>query len=194
VRAPAESDVARGSRFVKLPARLASYLVAGAIVAALLFYIFGRIDAYFSQQDQLITESSKAQLALHPALVRMRQKYLVVEQRASQAMTVQRTLGDSLRHLLATGQRVDTVEVLREIAIHDSSGLASCGLALRACQQRAQSAEAEADSLARRLTAQLRVRNHPCGVTMGLGVAAGSKAAWGGAILVGCQVVRSPWP
>ena len=178
---------------MKLPARLASYLVAGAIVAALLFYIFGRIDAYFSQQDQIITENSKAQLALHPALVRMRQKYLVVEQRASRAMTVQRTLGDSLRHLLATGQRVDTVEVLREIAVHDSSGLASCGLALTACRQRAASAEAEADSLSRRLTEQLRVRDHRMGVTIGVGVAAGQKYAWGVTLGVTYRILRVPF-
>jgi len=173
-----------------LSGRVTGYIVAGAIAAALLFWTFGRISAFLGHQDAMITEASRAQLKVHATLVRQRQQLLALERRFATQASASRTAADSLRRLLATGQRVDTVQVLVEIATRDSSAAESCGRALVTCQARAASAEAEADSLHKRLTDQVTVRDRRCGLFGGVGTAAGWKAGAGLTLGVGCRL----WP
>jgi len=142
---------------IGLKGLLARYAVAFALVAALLFWAFGRIDGMLSTKDATTSEASIRQLASHPALQRFRQRLAQVEAAKVLAMRAQHQTADSLRLALQLGQRVDTVVILQEIARADSSAYASCSVALTACEQRALSAEQEADSLTMRLTAQLRV-------------------------------------
>ncbi len=175
-----------------LTGRLLGYVVAGAIAAALIFWTFGKITALYDLHDRLTTEASKAALVAHPALVRLRAKMLVLQQRAQAASASEHATADSLRRLLSTGQRTDTVTLLREIAVHDSTAVRRCEAAVLACEARAASAIAEADTLSRRLTAQLKVRDYPWGVTVGFGAAAGHGVAWGATIAVTRRILRIP--
>jgi hypothetical protein len=136
---------------------LTRYAVAFALLAALLFWTFGRIDGMLAAKDAATSDASVHQLAQHPALQRFRARLAQVEAAKVAVMRAQHQTADSLRLALQLGQRVDTVVVLQEIARADSTAYASCSVALSACEQRAASAEREADSLAARLTAQLRV-------------------------------------
>jgi len=172
--------------------RIPAYLVAGAIAAVLLFWIFGRIDGFLSARDSLITEASQAQLALHPALLRWRAKLAAAEQHNQQLAITAHGLANELRAALARGTRIDTVQVLVEIARQDSTSFAQCSVALLSCQQRASSAEHEADSLATRLEAQLRVKPKRCWVAIGAGVAAGQGTALGATFGVSCGLMRIP--
>jgi len=170
--------------------RITTYLVAGAIAAALLFYGFGQLSGILGARDAAITQASRAQLALHGALVRQRAHLQSVE-RAKAAEAVARAgVADSLRAALAAGRRVDTITVLRQIAAADSGAWRSCRVSLLACEQRADNAEAEAGSLHRRLTAQLAVHDRRCGLFGGVGVSAGLKIGTGLTIGVGCRL----WP
>ena len=170
--------------------RVTSYLIVGAIAAALLFYTFGRLSAFLGVQDAQITAASRQQLQVHPALVRYRAKLLEAERRHAVAAAISRSRADSLRQVLAGGERVDTVQVLVEIARADSSAARNCSVALVACQARAASAQAETDSLHRRLTAQVTVRDRRCGLFGGVGTAGGWKAGAGLILGVGCRL----WP
>lgn len=176
------------------PKRIVAYLVAGAIAVALLFYVFGRIDALMSARDQVISDSSRALLRIHGQLVKYRERLRVVERANQQLAGVAHRRADSLRAALAAGTRVDTVTVLGEIATADSSAFARCSVALLACGQRADSAEAEAGRLHAQLARQLTVRPRRCGVSVGLGASAGQGVGAGATIVVGCQVLRFPWP
>lgn len=179
--------------------RIATYLVAGAIAAALLFYVFGQISALLGVHDAQITAASHAQLELHAGLARQRQKLAAVERQHAATVARDRTVADSLRRMLATGARVDTVPVLIEIATRDSSAARGCSLIVLACQQRAASAEAEVDSLHRRLTNQVTVHDRRCGLFAGIGPGAGWVASPTGSglgvsasltVAVGCRL----WP
>lgn len=175
-----------------LKGRIPAYLVAGAIAAALLFWTFGKIDELFAIQDAEITEASRAQLSLHPALKRWRAKLAAAEQHNQQLAGQAHGLANELRAALTRGSRVDTVQVLVEIAREDSTSFAQCSVALLSCQQRAASAEHEADSLATRLEAQLRVKPKRCWVAIGAGVAAGQGTAMGATFSVSCGILRVP--
>ena len=160
---------------MSFPARVVGYLVAGAIAVGLLFYVFGRIDQLLASRDAEITHGSKALLAMHAARVRERVKLAAIEQRLGHAVAGERAAADSLRRLLATGQRVDTVQVLHEIATHDSSAARGCSLVVLACQRRAESAEREAADYHRQLTEQVTVRDHRCGIWLGGGIGTAGK-------------------
>lgn len=168
--------------------RVTSYLIAGAIAAALLFYGLGQISALLGAKDAAISAASIAQLRAHPALARYRAKELAAERRYVMASQDVRGLADSLRQALAAGRRVDTVTVLRAIAAADSSASRSCSIAYRSCAERAASAEAEADSLARQLQRQLGVHDRRCGLFGGGGAGKGTGA--GLVLAVGCRL----WP
>lgn len=171
-------------------ARVTSYLVGGAVAAALLFYGFGQLSALLGRQDAEITDASLARIHAHPALTAYRGKLLVAEQRLSAAARLEATTADSLRRLLASGQRVDTVTVLQQIAMQDSTAYQACSVAFRTCQERATSAENEANSLAQQLAAQVKVRDHRFGVFVGAGVGGGKGSSVGGVLAVGWRL----WP
>ena len=172
--------------------RIPAYLVAGAIAAALLFWVFGRIDGWLSARDAAITQASRAQLQLHDGLKRWRAKLQAAEQRNQQSAAVAHSLASQLRAALARGERVDTVKVLGEIARQDSTAYAQCSVALLSCQQRATNAEREADSLAHRLEDQLKVKPKRCWFAIGAGVAAGQGTALGATFSASCGLVRIP--
>jgi len=143
---------------VTLPARVTTYVVLGAIAAGVVAYGFHQVDQLFGGADDAATvAASQAQLALHPALSRWRARLAAAERHTAQLAAQSHELANALRIQMLQGRRVDTIQVLREIATADSSATVQCGLALAACQQRAASAEHEADSLATRLMAQVRV-------------------------------------
>ncbi len=172
------------------PARLSSYVVAGAIAAALLIYGFGQVSALLGAHDAEITAASVARLHDHAGLARYRAKLAAAEQRYAMTFAGELATADSLRQALRTGTRVDTVRVLLAIATHDSTALRACSVIVQTCAQRAASAEAEADSLAAQLKAQLAVHDRRCGLFGGAGVAAGKGTGAGLVLAVGCRL----WP
>lgn len=166
---------------MNLPSRITAYLVAGGIAAGLLFYGFGRLAGILGAHDAQITAASQAQLKLHPALLKWRAKLANAQRTLTAQAVANHRTADSLRAALARGERVDTVVVLQEIITQDSTAYARCSLALTACEQRARSAEQEADSLSRRLTAQLTVHDRRWGVVLGGGlVGSGRGMGFGG--------------
>lgn len=185
-------------------ARITSQLVAGAIAAALLFWVFGKIDGYLSTRDAEITAASRAQLALHPALVRWRAKLRALEQEKARLGSRLAAAGDSLTTLAqradsadsararAAGQPPPAPSPWRAVADSNRAAYASCVIAYRSCEARAASAEAEADSLTRRLEAQLTVKPKRCWLAVGGGVAAGQGTAWGATLSASCGLVRIP--
>lgn len=187
-----------------LPSRITGQVVAGAIAAALLFYIFGQIAALQGAQDRMITESSVAQLALHPALVRWREKLRAAEQRHARDAVRLAAMGDSLTRLaqaadaadsaraVAAGQPVPAPSPWRAVADSNRAAYQGCSLAYRSCEQRASSAEAEADSLTERLEAQLTVKPKRCWIALGGGMAVGQGYAWGVTFSASCGLVRIP--
>jgi DNA-directed RNA polymerase subunit L len=185
---------------VKLRERIVGLLLAGAIAAALLGYVFGKIDAFLSARDQIVTDSSRAMLKIHGASVRLSEQLRAAERRNQQLAGEAHGLANELRAALARGERVDTVQVLVEIARQDSTSYAKCSVALLTCQQRADSAEREAGRLAKQLERQLTVRDHRCGIFAGVGptlYADGGEMR--GRLLavnlsLGCRISRLPWP
>jgi dihydroorotase-like cyclic amidohydrolase len=129
----------------------------GLLVLALLFWTFGQLNGMASQRDADITASSRAALVSHPAMVRYRAKLEAAELRLVTASRTASQRADSLRLMLARGERLDTFAVFHEIAVADSEAVAACRLGILACQTRASHAEAEAVALAKQLTAQLKV-------------------------------------
>lgn len=187
-----------------VPARITSQLVAGAIAAALLLWTFGKIDSWQSARDQVITEASRAQLALHDGLVRFRDKVHQLERARMQLAGRLAAAGDSLTRLaqaadsadsaraVAAGQPIPAPSPWRAVADSNRAAYQGCSLAYRSCAQRAASAEAEADSLAHRLEDQLKVKPHRCWVAIGGGVAAGQGTALGVTFGASCGLVRIP--
>lgn len=184
--------------------RVCGYVLAGAIAAALLFWIFGRIDGWLTARDQEITRASQAQLALHPALVRWRAKIRALEQLHARDAARLAIAGDSLMRLaqaadsadsaraVAAGQPVPAPSPWRTVADSNRAAYEHCSVAYRSCERRAASAEAEADSLVRRLAAQLTVKPKRCWLAIGGGVAIGHGTAWGATLSASCGLVRIP--
>lgn len=173
-----------------LAQRSLAYLVAGGLVAALLFWTFGKVDGWLASHDAEVTASSQAQLAAHPAVLRWRAKLFALQLARSREREAWR---DSANFLLARGD-TNSLEGVRAILLARTGEARSCGLALVACEARARMAEAESDSLVARLSAQVKVRDHPCGLWLGAGVAVGWKSGSGLDFALGCRVVRLPWP
>jgi len=179
--------------------RIVAYLIAAAIALAVIVYTLHQVERFFlPNRDAETTRSSHAMLKLHDARVRERAKLAAIEARPGRAVAGERTAADSLRRLLATGQRVDTVKVLQEIATHDSSAARGCSLVVLACQRRADSAEREAADLHRQLGAQVQVRDHRCGIFAGVGPAVWidgdvvRSRQWVATMALGCRVMRLP--
>ena len=152
-----------------------------------------------ASHDREITASSQAALSAHPAMLRWRAKLLAVEQLHQRDMARNHALGDSLAILAAQGGPTpldtslrDTVAAWAHAAVlwqatatAREAEARSCGLALSACDQRALSAEQEADSLAARLQAQLAVGRcrvlwvAPCPSRVAVGLGSAILAAVG---------------
>lgn len=177
--------------------RIATYLVAGAIVAALLFYAFGQLSALLGAHDAGITRASRAQLALHPALVRLREKM-------RRAQYAQQRAVDSLTHV---AQRADSADSARAVAAGRPIPAPSpwrpvaqgCSLVVVSCESRAAHAEREAADLTQRLEDQVTVKDRRCGLFAGIGPGAGWVASPAGAgpgvsatftLAAGCRL----WP
>lgn len=148
-------------------ARSLGTVLVGAVALVLTLIGLSRVNGMLgADRDNATTLASRQHVARHPAEVRWRQKLAAVEAQQRAAGRALALRGDSLRAALARGERVDTVLVLQQIATADSAAYQRCSLALSACEQRALSAEHEADSLTQQLTAQLGVKDHRWGVSL----------------------------
>lgn len=187
-----------------LPSRITGQLVAGAIAATLIVYVFGRISALQDAEGALITQASQAQLGLHRGLVRWRDKLHKIEREKWRLASRLAAVGDSLTRLaeradsadsaqaVAAGQPVPAPSPWRAVADSNRAAYQGCSLAYRSCEQRASSAEAEADSLAQRLEDQLTVKPKRCWIALGGGVAVGQGYAWGATFGASCGLLRIP--
>ena len=137
-----------GLRMIRPPFQWAVALVCGLLVASLF---------HGSSEADQVTSLSQLALAAHPGLVRWREKLSAAEARQMTLARQDVATSTALRAALAAGTRVDTITVLEQIATADSTAFQHCSVAISACEQRAQSAETEADSLAHRLLAQVEV-------------------------------------
>lgn len=178
--------------------RISGYLVAGAVVAALLFYVFGKIDAWLGAHDGQITEQSRALVQQHAANVRWRAKL----ERAERALQISAAaLHDHANALRLSVAPLPLEQqpraILVQIARTDSTAYAKCAVALRSCQERASLAELESHRLAYQLGEQTKVRDRRCGIFVGYGVAAynapnaTARLAW--ELGAGCRIVRIPF-
>lgn len=166
--------------------RITLYIVAGAIVASLMFYAFGRIDAILGVHDAAIVASSREALKLHPVLVAQRAKLRRIEGRWVLAV-------DSLTRL---AQRADSADSAAAVAAGKPIPPPSpwrpvaqgCSIIRITCEQRAQNAENEAESLTKQLKAQVTVRDRRCGIFAGAGVSGGWKAGAGATLGLGCRL------
>lgn len=174
--------------------RIVGYLIAGAIALAIVLYVSGKIDGWLGRHDAEIVAQSRAAVAIHPKLVAWRAKLRAIETTHAAAGRHALAWADSSNKALPPpATSIDSARQL--VADSGRSAARSCFIALRACQQRAESAEAEADTLALQLEAQLTVRSHRCGLNLGGGPAIGAKGFdWVVTLSVGCQVVRFRWP
>lgn len=177
--------------------RIATYLVAGAIAAALLFYAFGQLSALLGAHDAGITRASRAQLALHPALVRLREKMRraqYAQQRAVDSLerVAQRADSADSAHAVAAGRPVPAPSPWRPVA-------QGCSLVVRSCEARATHAEGEAAELTQRLKDQVTVKDRRCGIFAGVGPGIGWVASTQGTgpgvaatltVAAGCRL----WP
>jgi hypothetical protein len=173
---------------VTVSSRIATYLVAGALALALVFYVFGRIDQLLSSRDAEITHGSKTLLALHARRIQEREKIRRLE-RGRQLLV------DSLTHLaeaadsadsaraVAAGQPIPTPSPWKPVA-------QGCSLVVLACQARAENAEREAADYHRQLTDQVTVRDHRCGLWAGGGWGTAGKLE--AQLGLGCRLVRVP--
>jgi hypothetical protein len=178
--------------------RIVGILLAGAIAIGLVFYVFGKIDALVGLHDAQVSDSSRALVNIHKSVVAYRVKLAAAEQRQSVLAAAAHSRGDSLRAALARGVRVDTVKVREEIAHEDSTAYAACSVAFLTCQQRAANAEAEAGRLHDQLARQLTVRDHRCGLYVGVGPTVYADSGqvrghvWAANVSVGCRILRVP--
>jgi len=175
----------------QLTGRLVGYLVAGAVGVGLLLYTFNQLDGLFGGNQEAATSSnSRSRIALHDASVRWHKKLKDAEQRIQQQASASHALASELRTALANGTRIDTIQVLVEVARADSTAFVQCSVALRTCQQRAESAEQDADSLKTALQRQLKVRDHKCGVYIGAGYDIQRRQSFN--VSLGCRLFRLP--
>lgn len=182
--------------------RCLGYVVAGAIALALLLVVARKVDGWLGgTADAATTAISKNQVKLHASQVKIR-AHLRAVQAANQHV---------MDSLVARGRAAEATNAFdttdyaaamrwKGIALFYKAAADACPAIVRACDAGAASGASEADTLTGALTDQIRVRNHPCGVTLGLGAtvgvttAGGLGMAGGLTLLVGCQLVRSPWP
>lgn len=164
---------------------------AGLILIGVVALIaLSRLGALNDAHDQAITNASQAQLALHPALVKWRQKLHEAETQVSQVAAASHHTANELRHELDSARsHPDTVKLLKLIAVADSTAYAKCSLAFQTCERRAESAEAEADSLNKRLAAQVTIKPKRWGLTVGGGACVvPSGFGWCAAAIVGYRI------
>lgn len=177
----------------ELTGRLAGYLVLGVLVGALVIYTFNQLDGLFGgNEDAATVTNSNNRIQLHEASKRWRLKLEVAERHIQQQSSANHALANDLRAALANGTRTDTAEVQGEIANADSTAFIQCSVALLTCQQRATSAEHDADSLKTALQRQLKVTDHKCGVSIGFGPSISDKVRLSGNVTLGCRVFRLP--
>lgn len=178
--------------------RATGYLVAGAVVAALMFYAFAKVDTWLGQHDAEITAQSAAVLKIHQAGVRFRAKI----QRAELALRDTAAAWHSDANILRASVASLPIEqrpsrILVQIASKDSTAYAKCSVALTACELRASLAEADNRQLADQLREQMKVHDHRCGIVAGWGLAAynapnaTARSAW--VLVAGCRLMRIPF-
>lgn len=163
--------------------RSIGYLVAGAIVAGLLLYVFGKIDAYQAANDADIVQASMAEVDLAHAHQRERAKLLLVQQLHE-------------RKLVSAQGRTDSLLADATPAIRAAVELerAECAVVVRTCNERATSAEADAARLAAQLQQQVKVSDHRWGVFVGVGPSAGPNGvqSWSVTLSFGYRLARLP--
>lgn len=177
--------------------RISSYLVAGAIAAALLFYAFGKVDGWLSRGDRETTAQSAALLELVKAHARFRAKMAAAAKRQSVAAAAAHDSANALRLGIAH-LPVDErpARILVQIASRDSSAYAKCSVVVIDCERRASLAEADNRQLSDQLARQMKVKDHRCGIFAGYGVVAyndstaHARFAW--QVGVGCRLSRLP--
>lgn len=156
---------------MSFPQRVTGLLVAGAIAAALVFYVFWQIDSLLGRRDREITQRSAELVKLHAANVRWRAKLEAAERRHQAAAAAAHDHANELRGTVAhlpVEQRPP--RILVQIASKDSTAYAMCSVALYTCQQRATLAEQEAHRLTYQLDEQRKVRDRRCGISGGYGL------------------------
>lgn len=174
--------------------RLVGYVVAAALALAVVMYVLHQVEQFFlPNRDAEITRASHAQLKVHAGLVRYRAQLRQAERAGLAQVARDSAAADSLRRLLASGLRTDTVRILFEIARRDSSAARGCSLVVMQCQARAESAEREAAALHRQLGEQVTVRDHRCGIFAGVGPVDLQFDRWRGTAALGCRVLRLPF-
>lgn len=171
--------------------RCLTYLVLGALLLALVLYVFHRIDGILGgDQDAQTTIDSRAQIKVHGTLVKVRAHLQQVERDKATLALSFLALSDALRD--STPPPVTAGDSgWKRIADLTRSGATACFTALTACQQRATLAEQEAESLTVQLGRQTKVRDHPWGVWLGAGYGtAGRLEVFVG---LGRRLLRLPW-
>lgn len=198
--------------------RLAAYCVAGAIALALMFYGLGQLEALFGGKDEATTAASNRRVAAHPVIRRLEDSLEAIEKKGRIRYAALQATAVGLRRQLdsAAADTLDTSSSRpgpdwkaialgwRAVADTADSAARTCSVVALTCAQRAAKAEAESDSLARQLQAQTKVRDHPCGVSAGVGVLAGWVSTFGGSSGLGtgagatldlsCHLFRLPFP
>lgn len=178
--------------------RITGILIAGAIAVGLVFYVFGKIDGYLSHQDAIVSDSSRGMVKIHAGLERWRAKALAAEGRQIVAAAAAHEQANVLRIELVGAPPERQRPILVQIASADSSAYATCSVVVRDCQQRAAAAEAETGRLTHQLERQLTVRDHRCGIFVGVGPVVYKAAGELGGQLVagqvglGCRLFRVP--
>src|SRR6266550_3808636 len=176
------------------------YLAFGAAVALFVMaHLFGKLDDLFGgSQDRATTAASQAQLDGHAGVVRL----IATFQRVEIAKTAEARRLLRIVDSLQTHPRVMVIPPDNTAATYwkaqadsertraDSAVLAArtCLVAAKACALRADTAGGEGAALHGQLTQQVKVKNHPCGLTAGVGAAAGKGSGIGLAVLLGCQL------
>lgn len=178
--------------------RVSGYLVAGAVAAGLLFYSFGKLDAWLGRHDAEVTAHSAALLKIHAAGVRFRARMERAEHVVRDSAVAAHADANALRLSVAAlpiEQRPP--RILVQIASKDSTAYAKCSIALSACEIRAQMAEADNRQLSDQLREQMKVHDHRCGLFVGYGVVAyndsTARARFAWQLGVGCRITRLPF-
>lgn len=178
--------------------RISTYLVAGAIAAALLFYAFAKVDSWLGRDNAETTAQSAVIRKMHQANVRLGAKYAAAQKRQTVAAAAAHDSANVLRAsvaMLPVEQRPP--RILVQIASKDSTSYAKCSVALSSCEARASLAEYDARQLSYQLAEQMKVKDHRCGIFIGYGIAAynapnaTARTAW--ELGAGCRLLRIPF-
>lgn len=189
------------------PQRITAYLVAGAIVAGLLMYLFGRIDVWLGARDREITQHSRLLVQQHAANVRWRAKLEAAERRIQASAAAAHDSANRIRIEIAQLPIDLRGPKIVHVARLDSTAYAMCSVALYTCQQRATLAEQETHRLTYQLGQQMKVRDKRCGVFAGYGVSVFNdvqrdadgvatstiRARFAWQLGVGCRLLRIPF-